>query len=257
MTGRPVAALVLAVLLIGGCATGNEPQVSREQAARAAEANTQLAVRYLQEDELQQALRKALKAIEQDPDSSAAHMVTGEIYSRLNEREQARSYFRRSIRLDADNASALNNYGRFLCSEGERERALELFERAAENPLYDRPEVPLTNAGRCLLRAGDGAEAERYFRRALQRNPRFPTALLNLAELRVDDEDYLSARAFYERYVDVVQRQGPASLWVGIRLADVAGDEDELASYSLLLRQRYPESEEAARLLEWERDGRL
>lgn len=256
MTGRRAAALALA-LLLGGCATVSEPQVTPEQAARASEANTQLAVRYLQQGELQQALRKALKAIEQDADSSPAHMVAGEIYSRLDERDQARRYFRRAIRLEEDNASALNNYGRFLCDEGERERALELFERAAENPLYDRPEVPLTNAGRCALRGGDEARAEAYFRRALQRNPRFPTALLNLAELRVEDEDYLSARAFYDRYLDVVGTQGPASLWVGIRLADAAGNRDRLASYSLLLRQRYPESEEAARLLEWERDGRL
>jgi len=255
---RRLAPVLLALLvLLTGCATTGNPSMTAEQATRASEANTQLAIRYLQQGELQEALRKALKAVEQDGDSSPAHMVTAEIYNRLDETEQARRYYRQSVQLDPENSAALNNYGRFLCARDEREQALEYFERAAGNPLYNRPEVPLTNAGRCILQAGDEAAAEEYFRAALQRNPRFPTALLNLAALRLDDDDTLSARAFYERYLDAVNRQTPESLWVGIRLAAASDDRDRLASYSLLLRQRYPESEEAARLLEWERNGRL
>ncbi|PWG64058.1 type IV pilus biogenesis/stability protein PilW [Sediminicurvatus halobius] len=255
---RRLAPLVLVLLaLLAGCATTGNPTMTSEQAARASEANTQLAIRYLQQGNLQEALRKAQKAVEQDGDSSPAHMVTAEIYNQLDEADQARRYYQQAVRLDPENGAALNNFGRFLCARGERERAQELFERAADNPLYERPEVPLTNAGRCALQDGQKAEAEDYFRAALQRNPRFPTALLNLAALRLDDGDSLSARAFYERYLDAVNRQTPESLWVGIRLAAATDDRDRLASYSLLLRQRYPESEEAARLLEWERNGRL
>lgn len=251
------ALLLVPALVLAGCATTGEPDLSSEQATRAAEANTQLAVQYLREGELQQGLRKALKAIEQNDESAGAHMVAGELYSRLDDDAEAQRYFREAVRLEPDNASALNNYGRFLCDQGDTEEAFELFDRAADNPLYDRPEVPLTNAGLCARRNDDVETAERYFRRALQRNGSFPRALLNLAEIRLDEGDTLSARAFYERYRDAVDRQSPASLWVGIRLAAALDDQDRLASYSLLLRQRYPESDEAARLLEWERDGRL
>ncbi len=250
-----LAATLLAVVL-AGCATSGAQRLPEQQRVEAAEANMKLGVEYLQRGELQQSLRKLQKAIEQNPDSSNAHMVAGLVYGRLDEPDSAEYHLRRAVELDEDNSPALNNYARLLCDRGQIDTALVLFDKAAGNPLYESPEVPLTNAGLCALRQDDPERAETLFRRALRSNPQFAPALLRMAELRYQQGAYLAARGFSQR-LDAVSSRTPASAWLGLRIEHELGDADAVASYRLLLLNRFPASEESAALLEWEQDGRL
>lgn len=250
------AATALLAIMLAGCATTRAERLPDEQRVRAAEANTKLGIEYLQRGELQQALRKLQKAIEQNPESSNAHMVAGLVYGRLDEPDSAEYHLRRAVELDAGNSPALNNYARLLCDRGRIDRALELFEKAAGNPLYESPEVPLTNAGLCALRLDEPERAAELFSRALRNNPRFAPALLHMAELRYRQDAYLSARGFFQR-LEAVSPPTPASTWLGLRIEHELGDVDAVASYRLLLMNRFPESEESAELLEWEKNGRL
>jgi type IV pilus assembly protein PilF len=251
-----LAAVSLLSLTVAGCATTRAERLPPQQRIEAAEANTKLGIEYLQRGELQQALRKLQKAIEQNPESANAHMVAGVVYGRLDEPEQAEYHLERAVELEPDNSPALNNYARLLCERGQTGRAVELFEKAAANPLYESPAVPLTNAGLCVLREGDLERAEALFSRALRNNPQFPPALLRMAEIRYRQEAFLSARGFLQR-LESVSPPGPAIAWLGLRIEHELGDADAAASYRLLLTSRYPESEESAEMLQWERDGRL
>lgn len=251
-----VIAFGLIAALLAGCATTGGSRIDDEARRRAADINTQLGIRYLQGGRVQLALRKLQKALEQDPGSSNTHMVMGIVYERLDEIDQAREHYARAVELDPKNPYALNSYGRFLCAHGQYEHADELFRRAADIALYPAPEVPLANAGLCALRSERPEQAETYFARALKINPRLPAALLNMARLRYREGDYLPARGYYQRYL-AVAGQTAESLWLGVRIESELGNEDAVASYSLHLRNRFPDSDETRRLLEWGHDGKL
>jgi hypothetical protein len=69
------------------------------------------------------------------------------------------------------------------------------------------------------------------------------TSLLELAELAWADADYSQSAAWYQRFRSL-SRQNARSLWLGVRLARLADDEDAEASYALQLRNLFPLSPE-------------
>ncbi|KAB7628401.1 type IV pilus biogenesis/stability protein PilW [Alkalilimnicola sp. S0819] len=250
--------LLVAVLLLAACSsTPTKPpdEAPTTDRGRAAEINTRLGVAYMQRGELEQAMVKLRRALYQDPDYAPAHTTVAVLYQRLGESDKARGHFQRALRLTPDDPGLRNNYGQFLCAEGDTEQALGQFQRAAADPLYERVEIPLANAGLCLLREGDKVRAAEMLRRSLEHNPRLGRALLPMAELRLEQGDALSARGYYQRYL-AVSEQNAQSLWLGIRIERVLGDRDALASYALLLRSRYPDSLETKKLLESETNDR-
>ncbi|MBA1148065.1 type IV pilus biogenesis/stability protein PilW [Ectothiorhodospiraceae bacterium WFHF3C12] len=252
MKRRLVSALVLvfATLVVAGCATTPETGMSEAQRQKAARTNTQLGTQYMQQGDLNRSLEKLNKALRQDPDYAEAHMVKAILHERLEQPDKARDHYEQALDLSPENPTLLNNYGRFLCARDEYEQALEYLERAGSNPLYERPALAWSNAGVCALNKGEDEQAESYLLKALNANARFPSALLRMARLRFDQEQYMSARGFYQRYLSVAE-QTPESLWLGVQLEDQLGNQDAVASYSLLLRQKFPDSEETRKLLEW------
>src|SRR5690606_39253757 len=244
--------LMLALAMLAGCASVG---TDRTQQQRLAEVNTQLGVQYLRQGELEQAAQRLSRAVRQDPQNAEAPAAFALLNEQLNEEGTGRRHYQRALQLAPEDSSILNNYGRFLCEHGEVEEAERLFKLAAENPLYRGRELPLTNAGLCLLRAGERERGEQYLLQALQVNPRFAPALLPMAEIRHQSGHHLSARGFYQRYLEVAP-QTARTLLLGIGIEQALGNRDAVASYSLSLRSRFPDSEEARKLLEIERDGR-
>ncbi|MDZ7810662.1 MAG: type IV pilus biogenesis/stability protein PilW [Arhodomonas sp.] len=251
--------LVTALLLgVGGCASTppvEDDEGPRTDSERASEANTQLGVAYLRDGELQQALRKLQKALRQDPRNADAHTVAGVVYERLDERALADEHYSRAVDLAPNNGTALDDFGRFLCDNDKVDRALSMFERAAANPLYERAALALTNAGNCALNAGRRDAGEDYLLRALEADGEYAPALLDMARLRYEDEHYMNARAFYQRYLAVAS-QTPESAWLGLRIEHELGNRDAAASYRLLLSDRFADSPQTRRMLEWESDGK-
>lgn len=241
--------LLLMVLLLAGCATLSSD--SSADAHKAARTNTQLGLAYMRQGRFEQALDRLTKAVKQDPGYAEAHSVLAILYHRLGQMDDAERHYRRSVILAPDDSAMLNNYGQFLCERGKLDEAKRHLRRAAENPLYPTPEVPLSNAGVCLLRAGRSAEAESYFLEALRHNPNFARALFFMAQLRHEAGHALSARGFYQRYLAQAS-QTPESLWLGIQIERELGDMDAVASYSLQLKNRFPDSEQARWLIESE-----
>lgn len=251
MNARALLMLLGSLLILAGCATTPPGELTPDQ--KASQINTQLGSAYLRQNRIEQALDRLTKAVRQDPDNAEAHSVLAVLHHHLGQRTEADRHYRRSVALAPDDSALLNNYGQFLCEQGKVKEGERYLEQAAANPLYRTPEVPLANAGICLLRDGQHEVAEEYFRKALRANPNLPRALFAMAELRQKAGQSLSARGFYQRYLAVAP-QTPESLWLGILIERELGDKDAVGSYSLLLRRQYPDSEEAHKLIELEKE---
>lgn len=202
-----------------------------------------LGVEYMNRGMNEVALEKLKKAIVVDPFSSNAHNVIAVLYDRLREKPLAGEHYKRAVGLSPKNSSAQNNYARYLCSIKEFDLADQHFNKALKNPLYRSAIVALTNAGTCAWKAGNLDKAETYYRTALQRDKRAAITLLQMAKLKFEMKNYLSVRAYLQRF-KVVNKHTPASLWLGIRAEDKLGDKSSVASYILQLKRLYPDSHE-------------
>lgn len=226
------------------------PPINREhQLEQVAAANVNLGIAYMQRGKYQLALDKLNRAIQAKHDYAPAYNALGLLHQRLGDPDQAEKNFKQAIKLNPEDSRSLNNYGLFLCQQKQIEQANTVFLQAAENPFNNKPEIAITNAGTCAYSNGQYDEARNYFRKALEKNPKVSPALIQLAELSYDQNDYIDARQYLQRYEDVSNHTA-RSLWLGVRIENELGDKDKLSSYALLLRNKFPDSEEAELLRE-------
>ena len=264
---------VLATLLISGCgpmalvgAVGqtinnaaynsaerdlnNPKKISKDQALEVAIANMNLGVEYMQQGSYENALTRLERSLSAKPDYAPTYNVLGLLYQRLGEPVESEKNFKKSLSLDSSDSSTHNNYGLLLCNSGRLDEAETQFLNAANNLLYDTPEIALTNAGLCVY-DNKPQIGEEYFKKALSKNPRFSYALIKMADISYNRNEYELAYQYFERYQDNA-RHSPKSLWLGIQICKELNFEDDLSSYALLLRNQYPDTVEAKKLSEWQ-----
>lgn len=224
-----------------------ESVVPGAQPAGKEQVYVELAAAYLQQGQLGVALAKAQQAVEIKSSSSNAHNVLGLVYERMGEPGRAEAEYQEALRLSPDNFYARNAYGAFLCKQRRFAESDREFQAAASNPLNDSPWIAMSNAATCAQDHGDRAAAERQYRDALHRNPRFAPALLRMARLSVDGGDFPAARQYLERYAAVAQPSAE-SLYLSAQVERQLGNRAKAASYERLLRERFPDAVESQRL---------
>lgn len=191
------------------------------------------------------ALEEAQLALRIYPDNAGAYGLLGLIYMGLKENDQAENAFRRAINLTPDEPELNNNYGLFLCETGKSRQSLEHFVKAVRNPLYETPEIAYTNAGRCALRGGDDAQAERYLEQAMLRaQDGAPLAKIQMAKMYFRRGQYEKSRAYLNDVIKRLDVATPEALLLGIRLERRLGNQIDEKSYEQRLRNRYPNSQE-------------
>jgi type IV pilus assembly protein PilF len=243
--------VTIGLVALAGCTTN--PPAKKPQPERAAEINLELGVEHLRKGNLAQAKEKIDRSLEQNPRYGRAHLVAGMLYNRLGDEDKAESHFERAIALEPENPEFRNNYAVYLCQQKKFERGKKVALQAAADPLYKTPEVAYLNAGNCALSAGDMQGAEDNFRKALAKQPRFGEALFQMADLKYRQTEYMSARAFLERYV-AVGRTSPATLWLGVRIERGLGNKAQAQHYAQRLKTEYPSAAQTRELLESERN---
>ena len=251
---KVLVCIVMAVTLLA-CASSAERKREQENAARAASAYTQLGIEYLRKGNYELSLTKLDKALELDPDSAQAHGAVAVLYERVGDDKLAEKHYKKALHLNPKDSGGHNNYGEFLFCQGCFKEANDEFMTAAKDPFYATPAVPLTNAGLCAKRIPDAVRAEQYFRQALQVDQKFSPALLQMAIYKFDQGAFLSARAYLERFQEVSEHN-PESLWLAVRTEYALKDKNTSARYAIMLREKFPKSEQAILLLEWENERR-
>jgi type IV pilus assembly protein PilF len=238
--GRAISLLTILLVAVACTTSGSKPGNPHI----AAEDNAQLGLAYMEQGNDELAMQKLQHALELDAKSANAHHYIAQLYMKLGKNSEAEEHYRKALSLTPSNPMLLNNYGVFLCRQQRLDEAREKFLSAAKQPFYKTPEEAYNNAGVCALKAADTAKAEEYFRDALRANPNMPEALYELADLKFKQQDYLHARAFLQRYLEVAP-VSPAILWLGVRVERKLGDVISVAKYAKQLQEKFPTSREA------------
>lgn len=226
--------------LLSACVTDGV-RVSDDEKASAI--NVQLGIGYLQQNNFELASQKLNKALKQNPDSASAHNAFGILQERLSQKDKAEYHYKRATKLDPKNSEAANNYGAFLCRNNREADSEEYFLKALKNPLYKTPEFAYANAAICLLRIEQRDRARDYLQKALAARSNFSTALIALARVEFEENNFSEAKLYIDRFHRVAEPTAN-SLWLAIRTElqmDANRDVDEL---SQKLKTNFPDSEE-------------
>ena len=241
-----IGLLVFALASAGCVSTSSVDDNAAE--IQASRYNTQAATEYLRQGSIDTALEKVRKAIDQNEDNADAHLLHGMILARQGDpdlMDEAEDAYEEAVSLRPEDPVIHNNYGSFLCDQGKYNDAIRQFTRAAESHRYQQPEAAWTNAGTCAMRIPDHERAEKFLRRALEINREHAPALWQMARLMLQTERPLLARAFLQR-LEAMGKLPSEALWLGVRIERALEDQAAAARYVDILLRDYPESREAA-----------
>ena len=240
--------LAVAISLLAISCAGPDKKPAKEQTQLQAEITVREAMRHLKQDNPEQALNKVLVALQQDPELPSAYNTAGLIYEKYSQSELAEKYFTRALALDPSYLAAQNNYGKFLCNQNRFMEAEQQFLSAAKVQDARIAGASYVNAGLCALKVPDIDRAAQYFRAARDVNPRMPQVYYQLARIYYQKERYPQAHRNLQTYLKFGAHT-PKSLLLGVQIERALGNRDLENSYARLLQEKFPNSEEARRML--------
>ena len=244
-------AIIAASTLFSGCVTTTTTTAAESEADEdnAAALNYQLGAQYLRNGNYERARDRLLLSIELDPKNAIAHYTLALVYENLDNLRLATESYENAIRIAPRDYNVQNAYAVFLCKQGNFDEARKHFDRAIKVPDNDTSYITMTYAGVCMMQKPDAEVAEQYFRQALQRRGDYGEALVQLSLLKFTTEDYMSARAFLQRFLST-NAPSAGVLLLGMRIEEQLGDERARTDYSDRLLREFPKSPEARSILE-------
>jgi type IV pilus assembly protein PilF len=240
--------ILLMALALAGCAATAARNSEDAQHRNRAKLHTELAAAYYSQGQMAIALEEFTKATELDPGYASAYTGLGLVHASLKQDVKAEANFKRALQLDPENSDSHNNYGTFLCVRNRIDEAIGEFMTAISNPLYATPESAYLNAGICALKKKDIKSAETYFQKALRIDAGMRAASYQLANLYFSKGEHLQVRTHLLQAMQNIEPT-PEMLWLGVRNERILGNKDAEASYRLLLRKKYPDSDETKAML--------
>ncbi|WP_261843990.1 type IV pilus biogenesis/stability protein PilW [Aliamphritea ceti] len=239
--------VVLFSVLLAACA-GNTPQTSENLNDSAAEAYTQLGIQYLRDGDNASAKQAFHRASQINPNAELAYNGLAMVFQMEQEASLAESYFEKAVSIAPDNAVVHNNYGAFLFSQERYEQACKELGRATEDPFYAQRAQAFENLGRCYQNLKRYPAAENAFKRSLTLNPNRPVALIELAETLLTEQQTDEAIVYFDRFGELVDNRQvehyAKSLWLGIRISRIKNNSISAATYGLILKNLFPDSQE-------------
>jgi type IV pilus assembly protein PilF len=233
-----------------------EKKISEPDLEQASALNVQLALGYIEREQLGVAQEKLEKAIEQNPKNIDAYTSMAYLKRLIKEYDMAEDFYQQALDIKSNDPNIHNNYGGLLCQMGRYDDALDEIRKAYDNPFYETPYLAYANAGTCLLDKGDYKQAEKMLRKALRDQPNYAGALISMAEIGVKTKKYLMARAYIQRY-HAVARPSAESLWLQVQAEKALGAEDHYLKYARQLLKEFPDSDQAGMLEEMARNERI
>ena len=235
------AAVACLLAFASGCVTettGGLPAPAEDD--QRIEAQLDLARGYIERRNLGRAKGPLSKALEIDPGHVEARVLYAVLLEAENEYELAAQNYKVALQRDPRNAQALNNYGRFLYGRGEYAEAVTVLSTLVEDTGYRARAQAFENLGLALVAVGRKEDAYEAFTRSLELSFRQPRSNLELAALEYDRRNYQAASSQLISY-RTYARQSARSLCLSVKINRALGDEDQVASSMLALKNLFPD----------------
>ena len=247
-----VFVLLIASLLLQAC--GSEPVKGNPQ--KALDDYVRLGLGYLSNGNRKQARQNLLRALRIDPNSLIANDAVALLYQSEGELALAEQHYKLALRKDKNFTQSRNNYARFLYFQGRMKEARDQYKLATEDVNYRLR--PQTFIGLALSEKGLGNTdaAEAALLRAIALNHRAGNALLELVVLKIEQQDYVTAKGYLDRFENLGQPT-PKSLMLGLDLAEKFGSQEQRETYSMALQNMFPDSREARELILSKQSGEV
>ena len=244
-----------AALLLGCAAPGSLPADQPRAIAtasdqtdvdRRARVRLELASAYFGRGQLDTALDEVKLALAVNPHLGEAYNLRALVYAAMGEDRLAEDSFARALQINPQDGATLHNQGWFLCQRDRFAPAQRQFEAALASPQYRAAARTHLARGLCYGRSGQWPEAEAALMRAHELEPGNPSTGINLAEVLYQRQNFERARFYIARVNDVPEAANAQTLWLAARIEHKLGLDAATRQFGERLRQRFPQSPEAA-----------
>lgn len=232
------------LLVVGGC--GLLPNMSHDSMSNDEKAvlYMQMGLRYLGMDKLDLAKENLDKALRLDSGNAEIHNAMGEFYEHIKDYGAAEDNYETAARKASGNYNIKTNFGRFICERGNYQKGMSLLKEALDQPMNNRQWYTLTSMGVCYVKQDDLQHAEESFRQALLIQPDYAPALQEMQKISYRNRQYMSARAFLERYL-AVSKHTSETLWFAFQTERALNNSKTAEEYADQLLTLFPASKEA------------
>ncbi|WP_372880160.1 type IV pilus biogenesis/stability protein PilW [Psychromonas sp.] len=244
---------ILCLLLLSACTSTEVTTTTKNSATGqklafdpkgAAEIRVKLAIRLIENKQMQQAKENLEKALEYQPKDANVYRAFAYYYEKVNENDTAEKLYKKSLSLDRNNSDTYNNYGAFLCRQKRYEEAEKAFLTAIEQTSYTKVADTYENAGLCAEEVKHFDKALFYYQYSLSHNPNKLYLHLFLSKINITQKNYKEAQLNLINY-QKQNGQSAESLWQWIRLSYATEKSASLNKYAALLLEKFPESRQA------------
>ncbi len=181
-----------------------------------AEYHYMMGVSALNEQNPTEALKELLQAEKFNDRDPEIQNALAQAYWVKQAHDLAEERFKRAITLSKDDPKYYNNLAALYLSMERYDDAISAFQTAADNLLFDRPEMAWTGIGLANFQKQDYPAAQRAYQKAMAINPQYYMAPFHLGELYFNQDRPVEALEMFTRTVALAPDFPDGYYWQGL-----------------------------------------
>lgn len=207
-----LAGLTFLATVLAACV----PVQPSEPDSKKADYHYMMGVSALNEQNPTDALKELLQAEKYDPRDPEIQSGLAQAYWVKQAHALAEEHFKRAIKLSDGDPKYYNNLAALYLSMERYDDAISAFQTAAENLLFDRPEMAWTGVGMANTQKQDYPAALRAYQKAMAINPNYYLAPFRLGELYYNQDRPVEALDMFTRTIELAPGFADGHYWQGL-----------------------------------------
>jgi Tfp pilus assembly protein PilF len=175
-----------------------------------------MGVTALKEQNPTAALKEFLEAEKYSSENPEIHAGLAEAYIQKKAFDLAEKHYQKAIQISDNDPRYYNNLGALYLLVERYDDAIAAFKVAAENLLFDRPELSWTGVGVANVQKQDYVAAKNAYEKAMDLNPRYYRAPFLLGELYYNQDRPVEALEMFDRSLAVAPNFAVGYYWKGL-----------------------------------------
>ena len=242
--------LLLAVMATVGCVSSGANRSSGADPDAANQQHIRLALNYISSNNRDLARVHLEKAKLFNPRSAQLYNGYALLYQMEQEFKLAEQHYRKALAADSEYTLAHYNFAAFLFNQGRMQEALEQMQLVTQDLGYERRPQAFYILGLCQKRLGDIEAAVESFEKATQLSAGFAPPYIEAADIYFQQQNYPLSKMALDRFRQL-SKPTAKSLWLSIRIEQLFGNRDTVASEGLKLKNLFPYSKENLEYQAW------